>query len=330
LPRTQILGLTGGMISPNNLPVIRFNFLHKGVCRAVASSAVFCIALFASVSCFASGIASKPEVIVIPYMERASMHRRYADQLLELALDRSIDKYGPYQLHQHSSQTVIRRQLQEMELDKISVAIAMPSEQWMEKTIAVPYPIMKGLASYRMFFALSENQQDYMDLPLAELRTLKVGQGQGWSTAKILEDNQFDVIYGSSYETLFPMLRAGRFQLLMRGVYEVEAERRALSGLYPEIAVVDDFAAFTYLPMYFFVNKKQADLAQRLQYGLEKIEQSGEANRLFEQLFSSAIRLMEKRDRKIIYLENSNIDDSYFQRDKAYLLDRVVQIKQSQ
>ncbi len=265
-------------------------------------------------------------LVNIPYMERAGLHRDYADALLELALESSRDTYGPYEIVQQGEQTVIRRQLQQLiDGTNLSVAVSMPMPEWLEGTRMVQFPIMKGLASYRLFFAHEENLTLFNMIERVEsLKALKIGQGRGWSTAKLLEDNGFRVVYGGNYKALFPMLGADRFQLLMRGAYEIGPEYAFYKDIMPELAIVDGLAIYTYLPMYFFVSEKHEGLAERLEYGLKKAHASGAIDSLFEQYFSEALALLNVEQRKIFYLPNTNIDPSFYEKDKPYLLETII------
>ncbi len=272
----------------------------------------------------------EPQVVTIPYMERAGLHREYADALLHLVLELSTDKYGPYQLAQQTHEIVIRRQLLELTKgDQLSVAVSMPTPEWLSNARMVPFPIMKGLASYRLFFVHQKNLEAFNKIDsLDELKQIKIGQSPGWSTSKILEDNGFLVVNGPQYQSLFSMLAADRFQLLMRGVYEIKPELDAFKPSIPELAVIEGFAVYTYLPMYFFVAKNQPELAERLEYGLHKAHKSGQFDQLFDRYFRDTLELLNLGQRTIFYVTNTNIDPSFYERDKPYLLDSINELEQ--
>ncbi len=279
---------------------------------------------------FAARSTEAAEVVVdIPYMERAGLHLDYAIDLLTLALALSEQRYGPYKIVQQPSQTVIRRQLLELQKnERLSVAISMPMPEWLNNAEQIPFPIMKGLASYRLFFSHRQNLERVNAIEgLAALKTLKIGQGAGWSTAKILEDNGFEVVYGGPYETLFPMLLGDRFQLLMRGVYEIKPELEVYQPDMPDLAMVDEIAIYTYLPMYFFVSRKQPELAERLNFGLKKAHETGQWDALFYHYFSDTLSLLNLETRRVFYLNNTNIDRSFYANDKPYLLPSIVTLE---
>lgn len=269
------------------------------------------------------------DVVAIPYMEITAVHRDFADVLLKLALQLSEDKYGPFKIIQHKNPTVILRQLQELERgETLSVAVAMPVNEWLSKAHVVQFPVLKGLSSYRMFLVHKKNLQAINNIDSIEvLRTLKVGQGPGWSTARILENNGFQIVYGGPYQTLIPMLKADRFQLFMRAVYEIGPEYQEFSSEELELSIAEDIAAYTYLPMYFFVSKQHPHLVERLEYGLKKAHANGQHEQLFQQYFGDALKLMNAKKRKVFYLNNTNIDASFFEADKPYLLDSIRKLE---
>lgn len=271
----------------------------------------------------------QPQIVTIPYMEREAPHRAYADDLLALALELSRDKYGPYRVVQQRDETVIRRQLLELEKgNSLSVAVAMPTQEWLDGALPVRVPIMRGLASFRFFLGRQSDVPLYESVRTADdLRRLSFGQGPGWSTARILEDNGFNVVYGGAHATLIPMLHSGRFQLLMRGIYEVEPELRAQQRTHPGLLVVNQFAVYTYMPMYFFVARNQPLLAERLAYGLKQAYANGQADRLFKRSFGDSLKLLRNKRLKIFHVPNTNIDKSFFENDRPYLLDAVVALE---
>ncbi|SMF60857.1 extracellular solute-binding protein, family 3 [Alteromonadaceae bacterium Bs31] len=265
------------------------------------------------------------EVVTVPVVERAASHHEYANTLLRLALDLTTEEFGPYRIRYYNKAMTIRRQLVALDQgDSISVALSMPSASWLEKADMVQFPLLKGLASYRLFFVRKTDQDGHAAIhSLNELRALKIGQGRGWSTAKILEDNKFEVVYGESYKHLFPMLKTARFDALMRGVYEIEAEFKTYSSAMPELAIAENFAVYTYLPMYFFVNKRQVLLAERLEAGLKKAHATGQIDKVFNRYFGRSVQLLTQKKMQIFYLSNTNINNSFLAHDRPYLLNMV-------
>lgn len=286
----------------------------------------------AALPCHA-GKPQEPVVVTIPYMEREAAHRIYADKLLALALELSRARYGPYRIVQQREETVIRRQLLELGRSQgkgpgLSVAVAMPTQEWMDGALAVRVPIMRGLSSLRFFLGVASQQAAYDEVrTLEDLKRLTIGQGPGWSTVRILQDHGFKVVFGGAHPTLIPMLHAGRYQLLMRSIFEVQPELRAQQAAHPGLRIVDRFAVYTYMPMYFFVSRSQPELAERITHGLKLAYANGAVDALFRQYFGDSLRLLKEKRPQFFRLTNTNIDPSFFERDRPYLLPEIVALE---
>lgn len=287
------------------------------------------ILIFSCLPLFAADTAPSVTVVTIPYMEVEASHRHYADALLTKALELSEKKYGPYKIVMQEQQSVIRRQLVELEKGtSISVAVSMPTPEWLDKALPVRFPLMRGISSYRLFLGHKDNQTLFSTIKsLDDLKKLSIGQGPGWSTGKILEDNGFNVVYGGPYSTLIPMLGAHRFQLLMRGIFEVEPELKAYKKTMPALTIVKNFGVYTYLPMYFFVAKNQPLLAERIEYGLKKAHANGQLDKLFNHYFGDELKLLKNKNLIFFYIPNTNIDNSFFEQDKPYLLNSIIRLE---
>jgi hypothetical protein len=83
------------------------------------------------------------------------------------------------------------------------------------------------------------------------------------------------------------------------------------------------------MPMYFFVAKDQPRLAERLTYGLKKAHANGQLDRLFNHAFGDSLKLLRNKRLRIFHLPNTNIDKSFFERDKPYLLDAIVALEKA-
>ncbi|MCU4674145.1 hypothetical protein N7931_00725 [Catenovulum sp. 2E275] len=285
---------------------------------------IICLLISAKLNAVESN--KEPDVVIIPYMDVPATHRLFGRELLALALKLSEDKFGPYQLRIQTKESVIKRQLYELQTGHLSVATSMPTQDWLTQAQIIQIPIMRGLASYRLFFAYQEELELLSNIQRDDqLKQVLIGQGNGWSTSELLLNNGYQVVFSTKLDSLFKMLKAKRFNLLMRSVYEVEAEYAFYKPMMPELEVVKNFAVFTYLPMYFFV-AKNSPLQSRLTYGLNRAYQTGEADKLFKKYYAKTLEYLSWPDIKIIYLTNSNISCDLYQQDKAYLLEQIKQM----
>ncbi len=288
--------------------------------------------LFAMLATFyANAEALEPQArsIILPHMQVQAKHRQYSYLLLKQALAVSSDKFGPVNIIEQTRDSVIKRQLVELNEGAISVAVAMAETDWLEQAQVIRFPILKGLASYRMFFTRADRITKLKSVQsLAQLKQWPVGQGDGWSTNSVLQKNGFNLVLGTKLNSLFKMLQARRFDLLMRSSYEVQAELPHYQVEMPELRIAENIAVFTYLPMYFFV-AKDSDLQVRLEYGLKQLEQSGLAGELFSQYFSDTQAFIEQFDANVFYLSNPNIGCDWYENDEAYVLKQIKKMAQN-
>jgi len=258
-----------------------------------------------------------------PIIDYRDISDNYYYDILKASLDVTSEAYGPYEVEVYQHAMVSQRMLVELTKgENLTVAVSPYKAAWEGKTLIVPFPVNKGLSSYRMFFARKHNLPILKNLTsLEQLKIFRFGQGRGWSTAKILEDNGFHVVYSDTYHAFPNMLTANRFDLFMRGTHEVIWEKAKFASSNPDLTVVESFALFTYLPSYINVNKAHPKIAERLEVGLKKLNASGELDKTFQKSYTEAIRLISSANRKVFFLENTNLPPGIYERDKPYLLD---------
>ena len=145
---------------------------------------------------------------------------------------------------------------------------------------------------------------------LEELRRYSHGQGAGWADVGILRANGFKVQEVSSYESLFPMVAAGRFDLLCRGANELLDEYRLHSTI-PGFAYDSSFALVYPLPRFFFTSRENGKAIERVTRGLELAYRDGSLQKLWEAQYRESVDFAKLRSRRIFRLENPlirNID----------------------
>jgi len=202
----------------------------------------------------------------------------YFVDLLTLALEASKEKYGTYQLQPVSIEMAQGRtsmMLQRNEL--IDLTWRMTSKGLEQKLQAIYFPILKGLMGHRIFI-IRKNEQNIFtkELSLENLKKIHLGQGHNWPDTDILLANGFKVIEGNDIY-LLEMLKKGRFDYYPRALHEPWLEVNNEPDLTVEQSLMLKYPA----PMFFFVNKQNKHLQQRLQLGLAKLLGSGK----FEQFF---------------------------------------------
>lgn len=166
-------------------------------------------------------------------------------------------------------------------------------------------PIFKGLLGQRILTIRSEDQEKFSQVRnLSDLSALRAGQGIHWPDTSIMQANGLPVTVGANADNLYKMLKVKRFDYFPRGILELipEAAHIKANGVVAERDLLLSYPS----AMYFFVNKKNTELAGRIERGWAIILQNGE----FEKFFNSHPRVVEaiaelkRHKRRIITLEN--------------------------
>jgi len=235
----------------------------------------------ASAACRLSPSSTTEQLVLPLRAEVRHDHHSYFVQLLQLALDKTAKDYGPCDVvlsQRAKPQARLYQELSRQENIHIIDATVMPERN--ERFQAIPFPLLKGLMGYRIAFIRADDQPRFNQVrTLEDLRAFRAGQGDTWFDVQVLRMHGIPVTTTSKYESLFRMLRAGRFDFFPRGAQEVmsEAESFDISGLAVESSLV---LAYPW-PVYFYVNKEHTLLAERVEEGLMRARADGSFDEFF-------------------------------------------------
>lgn len=195
---------------------------------------------------------------------------------------------------------------------RVLVAKGMPDLMWSSSTPereeqleAVKFNLLKGINEYRFLLVRAADLPKFAQVQtLDELRHMSVGAGVHWSDAKIFRDNGFTVVSTWSHYSLFRMLAVGRFDFMARAYNEIEVELQTYATSH--FAREPHLIVHYHQPIYFFVNKNNQALAQRIREGLEKAQLDGSYDKLFFSVpeYKQAWEHLQKLDKRILYLKD--------------------------
>lgn len=228
----------------------------------------------------------------------------YYKEVLELALNKSVLKYGEYEINRIDagmSQNHMIALAQRGET--VNLLWTMTSKAREDKLIPIRIPLLKGLGGCRIALIKKGNQLlfDELEHP-ADLAKLHAGQGAEWPDTKILKANNFNVTTADEHQTLYPMLAKGRFDYFPRAIHEALNEETQ----YPDLIVEKRFLLYYDSPFFFFVNKEHQRIAERIEYGLNLAIADGSFDRFFNEypVTANVLRSANLENRQVIALEN--------------------------
>jgi len=241
----------------------------------------------------------------IPGSVKDQRHK-YFIKLLSLALSKTNNKLNSVQLQANSMPMQQGRAILELTLERnVDVVWTVTSQVREKKLLPIRIPLIKGLLGYRIAIIRAADKEKFAEVTSIEtLKKFTAGQGHDWPDTKILAANQIDVVTSSTYDGLFSMLESKRFDFFPRGVTEAWQEL-AMQGN-PKLIVEDNILLYYPSPIYFFVNKRNKELASRIERGLKLSIDDGSFDQLFysdpdhKRMFAS----VNIEQRNIITLQN--------------------------
>jgi hypothetical protein len=158
---------------------------------------------------------------------------------------------------------------------------------------------------YRLLIIRAEDQSWFRRVQtIDQLRELRAGQGHDWPDTEILRANGLAVEATVDYDSLFRMLQLGRFDYLPRAINEPWEELALRSGR--GLAVEEGLMLYYPTAEYFFVNRDNVALAERIERGLRRALADGSFDKLFREhpVNANAFGKANVLKRRIIRLDN--------------------------
>ncbi len=242
----------------------------------------------------------------------------YDRRLLELALQKTEAKYGPFKLVPTKPGLNEKRVFLEAKKGTYQNFFFKQSvnNEHLESLLHIPFPLDRGVVGYRVAFISEATKQKLTQVKtLEELKQFTVLQGLGWLDADILRQQGFEVILSSYYDPMFKMVARDRAHLFLRGINEVLDEWQAHKHI--KQLVLDDNVVIQYpLPRFFFTNKSNIDALNRIQEGILIAYHDGSLIDLWKKKYQASIDFSNLKNRKMFRIENpiiKGLDDSYKQ-----------------
>ncbi|WP_244095711.1 substrate-binding periplasmic protein [Rhodoferax ferrireducens] len=238
----------------------------------------------------------------------AGLIYEYRWKLLELALAHTQDGSAATQLNPYTEDITQNRGVQLLQAGAIDV-IALGTNVERESQMApVKIDILRGIVGFRIFVIRAIDQQRIANLDEQAMRQqLTFGLNSQWADVPVMRANGFTVETSTSYENLFGMLAAKRFDAFPRGLNEASRELEERKVNYPQLAVEKTKALFFPFPVYFWVKKDNKALARRIEHGLTLALVDGSFRKLFETYHAKEIAALAKEKRLVIRLSNPNL-----------------------
>jgi hypothetical protein len=241
------------------------------------------------------------EIVITKVLGRNSL----VHDILTLVLSKSDPQLGIKQLPEERPEL---RLIEDVQLGKVDLLWAGASPNLDEKLLAVRIPLFKGLLGHRIFIIKDGQQSRFNNIKtLEQLKQLTAGQGTLWGDTKVLKDANLPVVTTLKYHNLFYMLEGDRFDYYPRAIHEPWDEVASR----PELnLVVEDKVLLIYpFALYFYVNKNDQALHDKLVNGFEMAIADGSFDKLFlnNRMIKDALQKTNLKSRNVIRINNPNM-----------------------
>lgn len=230
----------------------------------------------------------------------------YRWKLLELALSHTQGPGAqPARLQPFTEDITQNRGIQLLQSGAIDVIALGTNAEREARMRPIKIDILRGMVGYRLLVIRGGDQTRISRMDEATLRReLVFGLNSQWADLPVMRANGLAVQTSSSYENLFSMLDAGRFDAFPRGLNEAGRELDDRKQSFPNLAVEQSKALFFPYPVYFWVSRDNPALAQRIERGLKAALADGSFRKLFESYHAAEIDMLGRSKRQVIRLAN--------------------------
>ncbi|MBU3004749.1 transporter substrate-binding domain-containing protein [Paraglaciecola arctica] len=213
--------------------------------------------------------------------------KQYRDQqktyyvaLLQLAIDKAEHKFGPASLQHLGTSMVYQRKLMSLNNGELDVMWTVTSKQREQELLPIMIPILKGLIGYRVMVIQDNKQQEFTRTQsIQKIKDMVAIQGTDWADTDVLRANGFQVETSNWSNSFYTSLSKGHYDYFPRSILEPWAELKKLQ--FKNLVVESNHLLYYPAAMYFFVQKDNKSLAQRLEYGLNQAIEDGSFDQLF-------------------------------------------------
>lgn len=234
----------------------------------------------------------------------------YYMELLDSALKRTESEYGPYQLGPMLELTFTRAKRTAKHNTIPNLILGTSYSKEMETDYAyIPIPMDFGITSYRICFTSKDKVEELKKVKtINELRRYSIGQGKDWLDVAVLRANGFNVVEYPNYKSLFPAVVRGRFDLFCRSIDEIYPEWEIYKNT-KNLAIEESFILYYEFPRFFWTNRENKILIERLTKGLQSIFEDNTALQIWKKHHLQNIEFVKPKSRNIFYLENPLLND---------------------
>ncbi|MDG5765979.1 hypothetical protein QA596_00780 [Balneolales bacterium ANBcel1] len=238
---------------------------------------------------------------------RSSVRRDYERDVLTAALHATRQEYGAWKLVERMDDYPGNMESSAFRKYGHDLFVTTAGNRKMSKEdkTVIYHPILNNLLGYRVIIIREEDQDHFAQIDSSDaLKRFKVGIPELWTDADLLRHNGFTVIEKGGFDELFANLRNGEFAFTTLGINEVDGVFAEREDELANVTTVGHLLIHYPLPLLFYVNPDEPELAARIARGMRIISADRTMDRLFADHNKGVMEKIGLSRRKIIRLEN--------------------------
>lgn len=238
--------------------------------------------------------------------------KRFHWKVLEAALERTRKGPVDYRLVAIAPMPVSRQEYElAHENPVITVGVFNSTQDRIRRLLPVRVPLDLGLLGYRVLLIRAADQDRFDKIrSLEDLKTVRFGLLPAWSDGQIMRAADLTVIDGDSYDGLFRMLSAHRFDAFSRGASEILEDFDRVKSIAPGLAIERHMLLHYPLPVYFWFARDEEGRrrADRVQAGLALMIADGSLAAMIRERYSADIVELGLAGRRVFEIPNPLLD----------------------
>lgn len=260
-----------------------------------------------------SAFADTQQTVAFWNGNKTPVRQVYERKLLDAVLNATVKEHGPVIVEENTDSLTNREEsavFSNQNADVFVTVAGNPKLKNKEK-IVVTRPLMKGLLGHRLLIVRKQDLPRFDDIQTeAAFKQLSIGIPDGWADAELFRHNGYKVIEGGTFDEIFDLLAAKKFDYVALGANEIEQAFEDRAAQYDMFSIEPTTLLYYPFALVFYVHPDKPALAERLQEGLEAVEQSGEAQRLFEEATGDLVERLGLPERKVFRLQNPMLPEA--------------------
>lgn len=176
--------------------------------------------------------------------------------------------------------------------------------------IPVNIPLANGVLGQRILVIRKAMLDTFKNISEDKLKTLRAGIPATWVDADLFKFNGYTVVEKGQFDEIFQRLTDEEFDYISLGANEVESIYKQMTSPADCLTIEPGLTLCYPFPLIFYIHPDRADLAARIENGLNRTISDGQFNALFDQFYAESLASLGLSSRRQFSLKNPDLSTS--------------------